>query len=392
MANWKITRVNYEQQGDYRLISSLRWRADAYDSASGKSASEQGLTGVAGMGLYYDSADTSTEALGQQEYLDALFSQLGYGYVDGVGSRLASKVAVSAPVAVAPTATAPVAISYDNTDSDYWIARFDTIEYVNSKSERYALETDLDSATRSAMLYQQVKYTSEELQANTDTFLQYGVSSADIDTQNSKTTAGKLELNILEEVYDGGWAVRIFDSYYGDPTSADDAAYEQPSTLPPYTFEVEDSIGYNYSGDGGATEYDGVSLTLLGYFKANYTGDHTFYTNSDDFSYLWIGDNAINNAKVSNADIDNGGTHAMVELSTTKSLVAGTYYPIKIRYGNIGGNEGALFASYEHTGQAKTNNWNGVIFHNNTPMGPLFPDSDLVGSYDSLGIQLLRGH
>jgi hypothetical protein len=112
-----------------------------------------------------------------------------------------------------------------------------------------------------------------------------------------------------------------------------------------------------------------TSIQYKGYFLATYTGTHTFYLNSDDGSYLWIGLTALSGYTTSNALVQNGGLHALSEVSATISLVAGTYYPIRIQFGNGPAGPGQLFASYEHLGQAKTQIWTGKVFYNTATNG-----------------------
>jgi len=112
-----------------------------------------------------------------------------------------------------------------------------------------------------------------------------------------------------------------------------------------------------------------TSIEYKGYFLATYTGTHTFYLNSDDGSWLWIGPTALTGFTTANALVKNGGLHGVVEVSATISLVAGTYYPVRIQFGNGPEGPGALTASYEHTGQAKTSTWTGKIFYNTATNG-----------------------
>jgi hypothetical protein len=112
-----------------------------------------------------------------------------------------------------------------------------------------------------------------------------------------------------------------------------------------------------------------TSIEYKGYFLATYTGTHTFYLASDDGSWLWIGPTALTGFTTANALVKNGGQHAVVEISATISLVAGTYYPIRIQFGNGPSGPGALTASYEHSGQAKTSTWTGKIFYNTATNG-----------------------
>ena len=197
MANWKITRVNYKQQGDYRLISSLRWRADLYDSATDKSASEQGIARVENMRLYYDSADAGVDSFGQQEYLDILFSALGYDYVDGISSQLAEKVSAAAIIPVAPADVTAASVPSDDTDSDYWSARFDTLQFVGNKLKRYATEDDLDSDTRVSLIENQVRFVIDELEENAVSFQNFGIN---FDSVNEQMTDAKLVQNDLQDV------------------------------------------------------------------------------------------------------------------------------------------------------------------------------------------------
>ena len=111
-----------------------------------------------------------------------------------------------------------------------------------------------------------------------------------------------------------------------------------------------------------------TSIEYKGYFLASYTGTHTFYLNSDDASYLWLGLTALSGYTTGNALVNNGGLHGPTEVSATISLVAGTYYPIRIQFGNNTG-PGVMTASYEHTGQAKTSTWTGKIFYNTATNG-----------------------
>jgi hypothetical protein len=112
-----------------------------------------------------------------------------------------------------------------------------------------------------------------------------------------------------------------------------------------------------------------TSIEYKGYFLATYTGTHTFYLASDDGSWMWVGPTALTGFTTANALVKNGGLHAVVEVSATISLIAGTYYPVRIQFGNGPSGPGALTASYEHSGQAKTSTWTGKIFYNTATNG-----------------------
>jgi hypothetical protein len=112
-----------------------------------------------------------------------------------------------------------------------------------------------------------------------------------------------------------------------------------------------------------------TSIQLKGYFLATYTGTHTFYLATDDGGWLWIGPTALSGYTTANALVKNGGQHAVIEVSATIDLVAGTYYPMRIQFGNGPSGPGVLTASYAHTGQAKTSTWTGKIFYNTATNG-----------------------
>ncbi len=86
----------------------------------------------------------------------------------------------------------------------------------------------------------------------------------------------------------------------------------------------------------GAENY---SVQWTGYFYALASGNHTFYTNSDDASYLWLGSNAISGFTSNNSLVNNGGLHGMTQRSGISNLTAGTYYPIRMMYGELNGGD-----------------------------------------------------
>ena len=117
------------------------------------------------------------------------------------------------------------------------------------------------------------------------------------------------------------------------------------SSLTPY--------GYGFSTNGSnvgtftnnvrtPNSADYYSIQWTGYFKARETGTYTFYTNSDDASYLWIGKYAETGFTTSNATVINGGTHGMTTRSGTINLVENLYYPIRIQFGEAGGGDNII--------------------------------------------------
>jgi hypothetical protein len=106
----------------------------------------------------------------------------------------------------------------------------------------------------------------------------------------------------------------------------------------------------------------------LGYFKPTTTETHTFFLNSDDGSYLWIGATAVTGFTTLNALINNGGAHAPVEVSGSIALNAGQSYPIRIQFGEGGGGDELQF-NYETPTIAKTTDVTGKVFYNSATNG-----------------------
>jgi hypothetical protein len=95
------------------------------------------------------------------------------------------------------------------------------------------------------------------------------------------------------------------------------------STLPSFTNQAYESIGQN-------------TYMWSGYLVPDVTGDWTFRINSDDASYMWLGNEAIQNwmDNLSGAEISNGGSHGPTVKTRTISLKKDSVYPFRILYGN----------------------------------------------------------
>jgi len=128
--------------------------------------------------------------------------------------------------------------------------------------------------------------------------------------------------------------------------------------------------------------WSNYSVQWTGYFLSNYTGSWTFYTSSDDASYLWIGPNATSGFTTANANVNNSGTHPVQERSGNVSLVAGQYYPIRIQFGENGGGDN-MIVSFSNPVLTKTTNGQGFFYTAPPPaylegpqtkifLGPLF--------------------
>lgn len=116
-----------------------------------------------------------------------------------------------------------------------------------------------------------------------------------------------------------------------------------------------------------ATSTTHLGYEFIGYILPDYTGTWTFSTgglNVDDAYSVWIGANAITGYTTGNATF----SVSLTQGSGTVSLTSGTYYPIRIQFGNNAGPGGANLY-YAHTGQGATSNWTGKIFYNSATNG-----------------------
>jgi len=118
-------------------------------------------------------------------------------------------------------------------------------------------------------------------------------------------------------------------------------------------------------GDPGIEPF---SVQLLGYFKPTTTETHTFFLNSDDASFMWLGATAVTGFTTANALINNGGTHGATEVSASIALTAGVYYPIRIQMGDNGGNN-VLELNYSTPTIVKTTDVTGKVFYNSATNG-----------------------
>jgi len=109
---------------------------------------------------------------------------------------------------------------------------------------------------------------------------------------------------------------------------------------------------------------DLYSWQWLGYFRAGTTENYTFYTSSDDSSLLWVGDNAKISFSLLNLTVDNRGLHGTQERSSSPiSLVAGTYYPIRLQFGENGGGD-VVTLNFSTATITKTTNGLGYYYYN----------------------------
>ena len=163
---------------------------------------------------------------------------------------------------------------------------------------------------------------------------------------------------------------RTYDDYFGQLGAA---PYDDQPT---YTTTIVNG-GATITAQSAKTSIsrigtvaESTSYTAYGYFLAPATGQFTFYINSDDASYLFVGDGAdiTLNVDLDNATVNNGGRHGATERSGTFNLVSGEYYKLFAVFGNDTGPGTAEF-SYAGPSIAKTSDFTGRLFYNTATNG-----------------------
>jgi hypothetical protein len=140
------------------------------------------------------------------------------------------------------------------------------------------------------------------------------------------------------------------NGYFADNTAYFDGITEplntgQATSIPNIDVGTD---GY-FSVNGGST----YSVQWLGYFRAPTTGSYTFYVNSDDASYLWIGSSAMQGYTATNALAKVPGIHPMRKNGGTVSLDQGTVYRLRVQFGENDGGDN-MIVSVTPPGGTKT--------------------------------------
>jgi hypothetical protein len=159
---------------------------------------------------------------------------------------------------------------------------------------------------------------------------------------------------VYKTTYSGYFADNV--SFFATATPASVGGNPATSVQTTSIFEPATDDGSNFS------------CQWLGYFKPTTTETYTFFTSSDDASYMWIGETAITGFTTLNATVKNGGAHGNQERSGTASLTNGTYYPIRIQFGEANGGDVMTF-NYSTPTITKTTNVTGLVFYNSTTNG-----------------------
>ena len=169
----------------------------------------------------------------------------------------------------------------------------------------------------------------------------------------STTTAG----------YTAGLYKLTYSGYFADSVS-----FFATATQTTFGTNPGESVQTTAISEAASDDGTNFSCQWLGYFKPTTTETYTFYTSSDDASYMWIGANAVTGFTTGNATVNNGGLHGNTERSGTAALTAGTYYPVRIQFGEQGGGDVMTF-NYATPNITKTTNVTGLVFYNAATTG-----------------------
>jgi hypothetical protein len=144
--------------------------------------------------------------------------------------------------------------------------------------------------------------------------------------------------------------------------------------------EVTSQIDDNYSSAQGQNN---KSLIIKGYFKPTVNGVYKFRLYSDDGSYLWFGTNALDgnrsitrdgngNVTATNAVVSLPGLHGPYHTDPPGifTMVANSYYPLTVEFGNGPEGEGVLIFDYMPPGSDTfTSDLSGKLFYDTVSKG-----------------------
>ena len=158
--------------------------------------------------------------------------------------------------------------------------------------------------------------------------------------------------------YVAGLFKTTYAGYYNDVVS-----FFAPATPTTYGTNPATSVQTTAISEAASDDGSNFSVQWLGYFLPSTTETYTFFTSSDDASYVWVDSNALSGFTTGNATVNNGGAHGNQERSGTASLTSGVYYPIRIQFGEQGGGDVLTF-NYSTPTIPKTTNVTGRVFYN----------------------------
>ena len=174
-----------------------------------------------------------------------------------------------------------------------------------------------------------------------------------------------------------GFTWKYFDTAPGI-TGADTLIYRNIG-------RTTDMTGINTATNGQYYQNwsDSYTIEWTGYFRANVTGTWTFEVYSDDDTWVWLGSTALAGYTNSNYLIYENAGHPGTRTNTI-FLVAGVFYPFRMRFQEYGGYDFTNLAFTPPNG-TKSNNGTGYFFSSTGTNGAFPAESakvikDLTGT------------
>jgi len=175
----------------------------------------------------------------------------------------------------------------------------------------------------------------------------------------NNTNSGRFIMSVTSSIqYNAGLFKTTYAGYF-----ADNVSFFATATPTAYGSNPATSVQTTTISEAATDDGSSFSIQWLGYFKPTTTETYTFFTNSDDASYMWIGTNALSGFSTANSTVNNGGAHGNQEQSGTSALTAGVYYPVRMQFGEAGGGDVFGF-NYSTPTITKTTNVTGLVFYN----------------------------
>jgi hypothetical protein len=172
-----------------------------------------------------------------------------------------------------------------------------------------------------------------------------------------------LSHKLVTTIYSAGLFKTTYAGYHNE-----NPAFFATATPTAYGANPATSVQTTTISEPSSDDGSNFSCQWLGYFKPTTSETYTFFTSSDDASYVWIGSNAEVGFTTGNATVNNGGLHGTQEQSGSTALIAGVYYPIRIQFGELSGGDVMTF-NYSTPTITKTTNVTGLVFYNTTTNG-----------------------
>ena len=156
----------------------------------------------------------------------------------------------------------------------------------------------------------------------------------------------------------------VFYDGFGSINNAGTASVSPILVSEEVTSQIDD---YYYQSQG----QNNKSLIIKGYFKPTVNGVYKFRLYSDDASYLWFGNDALDGNRITaDAVVSLPGIHAPYHAEGIFSMVANSYYALTVEFGNGPDGEGVLIFDYMPPG---SDTWTSDL------AGKLFYDVDSKG-------------